>query len=75
MLWIIGDEFVDRTFTQSYKHVKIDENTCPYAFEKFEVIDFAATRYSSSLRNVPACFLSLVTVALWVNKPNVEWID
>ena len=45
--WFIGDEFVTRSFSEYFKHVKTS-----YTNKTFEVESFATTRYASSIREI-----------------------
>ena len=56
-IWFIRDEFCDSTFTTHYKLRKIpSENgsTNTYILQNYDVAEFSATRYSSSIRNILA---------------------
>ena len=80
-LWIIGDEFCHRTFAMQFKlrknnSLNSDDNTNsksnnqrkPFIFESYEVEEFSASRYSSSVRSVLARCKALLAKAIHQEK-------
>ena len=66
-LWIIGDEFIDRSFTEHLRHAR-SNNEWPYIIQNFDVFDFSTTRYLSSLRNIIARLIGLLVNAICTHK-------
>ena len=58
-VWIIGDEFADRSITQHFKHGQQDDSK-NYVLHNYEILDFTTTCYSSSLCNPVSRVRSLV---------------
>ena len=67
-LWVIGDEFADRSFTEHTKHARTSNKEPYYTLNNFEVCDFTTTRYSSSFTNILARVRGLVTHAILKEK-------
>ena len=80
-LWIIGDEFCHRTFAMQFKlrknnSLNSDDNTNsksnnqrkPFIFESYEVEEFSASRYSSSVRSVLTRCKALLAKAIHQEK-------
>ena len=63
-VWILGDEFVHRSYVQHYKHATNEDKSKPYMIEHYDVHFWATTRYSSSIRNILALFEGLLALAI-----------
>ena len=64
-LWLIGDEFADRSYLENFKHAKAAEDTNQlYCVENFDILTYTTTQYSSSVRNVLARFRLLIAKAI-----------
>ena len=64
-LWLIGDEFTDRSHLVHFKHAHRPEPVDQqYSSEKFELICYTTTQYSSSTRNILARFKLLIAKAI-----------
>ena len=69
MMWIVGDEFTSRSFTEHYRDVtKGPAKERYYGRNKFKVIDYSSTRYSSSIREPIPRILNLITKAIKEQK-------
>ena len=67
-LWLIGDEFLSKTFTAHYKHLVPgkgpNNHDFQFAKENYELFEFSTTRFSSSYRNVFARLHGLLNKAI-----------
>ena len=63
-IWIVGDEFVDCSFTAYFKHVRKTDDNRIYTTNHFDVFDYSTTQYCSSLRNILARYLLLIGKAI-----------
>ena len=52
LIWILGDEFVDRSYVEHMQHATNANRERPYLFENYEVSHYSTTRYSSNIRNI-----------------------
>ena len=69
-MWIVGEEFVLRSFTEHYKLTASKNKPYEgrYIFEHFEVMEYSTTHYSSSIHNILSRLLLLVKKAIEENK-------
>ena len=65
-MWLLGNEFVSRSFNQYYRLVTSKNNSedGKYCFIHFELFDYSSTRYASSLRNILPRLTSLLAKAI-----------
>ena len=66
-LWVIGDEFVDRTFTENL-HFATTAGEHAFIIEYYETVDFSTTQFASSLCNVAARLISLLVASIKKEK-------
>ena len=66
-LWFIGDEIADWSFIPYYKHIKPTDDKTTYAADHYDLEDFTATKFSSSLHNILSQLLSLLAKAINTN--------
>ena len=52
MIWFIGDEFMDRTFTEHFRHYRNADKLSNFTVSNYEIMSYATTRYASSIRNI-----------------------
>ena len=67
-IWFVGDEFMSRSFTEHFKRYRNANKEGHFTMIQFEVIDYATTRYSSSLREVIPRIINLTGKAIEDNK-------
>ena len=66
-IWFVGDAFLDWSFTESYKHLRHEEEKF-YIPELYDIHDFASTKYKSNIHNVLARIRSQLYVAIKQEK-------
>ena len=64
-IWIIGDEFCDRSYDHYYKRIGLDrESNKTFAFTNFEMRDFFSSEYKSHNRSAVGRILNNLINAL-----------
>ena len=64
--WFVGDEFCLRTFSSHYKLVATasDKNSHWYVHNKYDMVEFSSSKYSTSIRNVLARIKAQINKAI-----------
>ena len=70
MAWFIGDEFMDRSFTENFKHMKTNgtSRSALYTLEHFEILNFTTNKYKSSIQPVLPRIIALLSHAIQKEK-------
>ena len=69
MMWVFGDEFVSRNFTEYYRHVVNSTTKEKYfGMQQYEVQEYSTTRYASSIKEIIPRLLNLIAKAIIDNK-------
>ena len=51
-IWFVGDEFMNRSFSEHMKFATKENGEKAYVFENYKVHDYSATKYTSNIRNI-----------------------
>ena len=68
MVWFIGNKFMDRSFTEHFRHFRNADKEPNFTIQNFEVYDYSSTKYSSSIRGIIPRILSLMAKGITENK-------